>query len=94
LKYVDIVDKEEIIIIIKIKKCLLLYNMLVAHANDKCAMCGKAVIRDLHDKKKEKEQHQNSSTNMIIVEQIDGTSCYTFDTTGDCVLMFKKFRSV
>jgi hypothetical protein len=67
--------------------------MLVAHANDKCAMCGKAVIRDLHDKKKEKEQHQNSSATTIIVEQIDGTACYTFDTV-DCVLMFKKFRSV
>jgi hypothetical protein len=43
-----------------------------------CAMCGKAIIY--------KDQERR------IIEVIDGT-LYNFDS-DDCVLMFKKFRSV
>jgi hypothetical protein len=69
--------------------------MVLAHDN-KCAMCGKAIIvRDYHYIRKNKQQEQpqqNSSATTIIVEQIDGTY-YTFDT-ADCALMFKKFKDV
>jgi hypothetical protein len=61
--------------------------MLTAHTDDKCAMCGKGVIRVDHER-----NEQQIPTTTIIVEQIDG-SCYTFDR-ADCALMFKKFRSV
>jgi hypothetical protein len=63
--------------------------MIVASVN-KCAMCGKVVIRDHLENKK----HQQNSTvpTTIIVEQIHGSS-YTFDT-ADCALMFKKFKDV
>ena len=44
------------------------------------ALCGKRIIIGKHDQQK------------TIVEEIDGES-YTFDST-DCILMFKKFRSV
>jgi predicted RNA-binding Zn-ribbon protein involved in translation (DUF1610 family) len=55
--------------------------MRLAHADNKCAMCGKAVIiRDDHEKRR---HQQNSTGPTIIVEQIDGSS-YTFDT-ADCV---------
>jgi hypothetical protein len=62
--------------------------MIVASIN-KCAMCGKAVIRDDYENK---NYQQNSSATTIIVEQIDGSS-YTFDT-AECALMFKKFKDV
>jgi hypothetical protein len=45
-----------------------------------CALCGKTIV-DL--------QEQESS---ILKEVIDGTS-YSFDT-NECVMMFKRFRSV
>jgi hypothetical protein len=69
--------------------------MVLAHTNNKCAMCGKAIIitDDHHDKKKKQQQQQNSSsTTSIIQDHIDGSS-YTFDT-ADCALMFKKFRNL
>jgi hypothetical protein len=47
----------------------------------KCALCGKTILR----KKGQQKQH-------TIVEIIDGTNL-TFDT-NDCLLMFKKLRSV
>lgn len=57
-------------------------------------MCGKyAIVRDVHDRKNEKDQQQNNSTSStVIVEQINGT-CYTFDT-AHCGLMFKKFMDI
>jgi hypothetical protein len=57
-------------------------------------MCGKyAIVRDVHDRKNEKDQQQNNSTSStVLVEQIDG-ACYTFDT-AHCALMFKKFIDI
>jgi hypothetical protein len=50
----------------------------------KCAMCGnEAIISDEHDSdNNEKKQQEVETPNIIIIEQIDGTS-YTFDT-ADC----------
>ena len=70
---------EEIIITVKTEKCRLLYKMLTAHADDKCAMYGKALIRSLYNKKKEKEQQLNSTATIIIIEEQIDASCCTFD---------------
>ena len=53
-------------------------NMSKQHSQ--CALCGKTII-DV--------QEQQPS---ILKEAIDGI-CYTFDT-NECVLMFKRFRSL
>src|SRR5215467_7053144 len=53
-------------------------NMSKRHSQ--CALCGKTIIN---------AQEQKPS---ILKEAIDGI-CYTFDT-NECVLMFKRFRSV
>jgi hypothetical protein len=49
----------------------------------KCVLCRKTIIGNEKEELKEKQ---------TIMEIMDGTS-YTFDT-DDCVLMFKKFRSL
>jgi len=53
-------------------------NMSKQHSQ--CALCGKTII-DVQEKEPS-----------ILKEAIDGI-CYTFDT-NECVLMFKRFRSV
>ena len=57
-------------------------------------MCGKdAMVREHHDRKKEKEHRlADNPTSATIVEQING-SYYTFDT-ANCALMFKKFMDI